>query len=116
MSRYASSIKGRTVVRVEAGWVRESPLRLARDLASKKRSPLRPEIINGIFTLCDAVHWTYSSNADRPWFTKTIRNAQDAARRKPHPQPDSSASDSSVEVLDSARETNPRADGGTPKE
>ena len=70
----------------------KAPLRLARDLASKKRSPLRPEIIDGIFTLCDAVHWACNSNADCPWFMKTTRNAQDAARREPHPRADFSAS------------------------
>ena len=75
------------------------PLRLARDLASKQHSPLRLEIIDGIFHLCDAVHWTYHSNADRLWFKKTLRNAQGAARRKPHRQADSSASDFSAEVL-----------------
>ena len=42
------------------------PLRLTRDLASKTRPHLHPETIDGIFTLCDAVHWAYNSNADYP--------------------------------------------------
>ena len=77
----------------------KAPLRFARDLSSKKRSPLRPEIIDGIVSLCDVVRWVYNSSADRPWFATTIRNTQAAARRKSHTQADSSASDSSVEVL-----------------
>ena len=75
------------------------PLRFARDLASKECSPLRLEIVDGIFTLCDVVRWAYSSGADRHWFGNTIRNSQAAATRKPHTQADLSASDSSVEVL-----------------
>ena len=77
----------------------KAPLRFARDLASKECSPLRPEIVDGIFTLCDAVCWAYNSGADRQWFATTIRNSQAAATRKLHTQADSSASDSSVEVL-----------------
>ena len=77
----------------------KAPLRLTRDLASKQGSPLRPEIVDGSFTLYDALQWAYNSNANRPWFMRTIRNAQDAARREPYRQADSSASDSSVEVL-----------------
>ena len=77
----------------------KAPLRFARNLASKECSPLRPEIVDGIFTLCDVVRWAYNSGADRQWFANTIRNSQAAATRKPHTQADSSASDSLVEVL-----------------
>ena len=77
----------------------KATLRFARDLASKECSPLRPEIVDGIFTLCDVVRWAYNSGADRHWFDTTIRNSQAAATRKSYTQADSSASDSSVEVL-----------------
>ena len=77
----------------------KAPVRFARDLASKECSPLRPEIVAGIFTLCDVVRWAYNSGADRHWFGTTIRNSQAAATGKPHTQADSSASDFSVEVL-----------------
>ena len=77
----------------------KAPLRFARDLASKECSPLRPKIVDGIFTLCDVVRWAYNSGADHHWFGNTICNSQAAATRKPHTQADSSASDSSVEVL-----------------
>ena len=91
------------------------PLCFTRDLASKKRSPLRPEIVDGIFSLCDVVRWAYNPSADRPWFATTIRNAQVAARRKPHTQADSSASDSSVEVLRQRPRDEPSSDRGNSK-
>ena len=94
----------------------KAPLRLARDLASKKRSPLRPKIIDGIFSLCDVVRWAYNSSADRPWFANTIiSNAQAVARRKPHTQADSSASDSSVEVLRQRPRDEPSSGRGNSK-
>ena len=77
----------------------KAPLRFARDLASQECSPLRPETVDGIFTLCDVVRWAYSSGADRHWFANTIRNSQATASRKLHTKADPSASDSSVEVL-----------------
>ena len=77
----------------------KAPMRFARDLASEECSPLRPEIVEAIFTLCDVVRWAYNSGADRHWFAKTSRNSQGTASRKLHPKADPSASDSSVEVL-----------------
>ena len=62
----------------------KAPLRFARDLASQECSPLRPEIVAGIFTLCDVVRWAYNSGADRNWFANTTRNSQATAPRKPH--------------------------------
>ena len=66
----------------------KAPLRFARDLASQECSPLRPEIVDGIFTLCDVVRWAYNSGADRHWFANTICNSQTTATRKPHTQAD----------------------------
>ena len=93
----------------------KAPLRFARDLASKECSPLRPEIVDGIFTLCDVVRWAYNSGADRHWFDTTIRNSQATATRKPHTQADSSASDSSVEVLRQRPRDEPSSGRGKPK-
>ena len=93
----------------------KAPLRFARDPASKKHSPLRSEIVDGIFSLCDVVRWAYNFSADRPWFATTIRNAQAAARRKPHTQADSSASDSSVEVLRQRPRDEPSSGRGNSK-
>ena len=93
----------------------KAPLRLARDIASKKRSPLRPEIVDGIFSLCNVVRWAYNSSADRPWFANTVSNAQAVARRKPHTQADSSASASSVEVLRQRPRDEPSSGRGNSK-
>ena len=54
-------------------------------------------------------------SVDRPWFATTIRNAQAAARRKPHPQAHSSASDSSVEVLRQRPRDEPSSGRGNSK-
>ena len=58
----------------------KAPLRLARDLTSNKRSPFRPEIIDNIFTLCDAVRQAYNPPAARPWFLSGIPQPRAAPR------------------------------------
>ena len=74
----------------------KAPLRLARDLASSKRSPFRPEIIDDVLRLCDAVRQAYHTPAARPWFLTNISQPRAAPRWHTHPQTDSSASGSSV--------------------
>ena len=74
----------------------KSPLRLARDLASSKRSPFRLEIFDDILTLCDAVRQANHTPAARPWFLSKIPQPRAAPRWYAHPQTNSSASDASV--------------------
>ena len=73
----------------------KATLRLTRDLASSQRSPFRPETVDDILTLCDAVRQAYSTPAAKPWFLTKLLNSRTAPRWQPRSQTDS-ASDSSV--------------------
>ena len=85
----------------------KASLPLARDLASKKRSSLCPEIVDFIFALCDAVCWVFSINAAQGWFQNRIPTARDTTGWRHRPQADFYASDSSVEVQRQRRRDDP---------
>ena len=76
----------------------EASLVFARDLASKTRSPLCPDIVGVIFTLYNTVCWVYSIKAARSWFHHKILTNRATPGRRYHSQADSSASDCSVQV------------------
>ena len=93
----------------------KAPLCLARDLASNKRSPFRPEIIDNIFTLCYTVRQTYNTPAARPWPLSRIPQPRAAPRGPPHPQTDSSAINSSVGLNRQRRRDDPSSRRGKSK-
>ena len=80
----------------------KASLRLARELAFSQRSPIRPETIDDVLTLCD-----YNMPTARPWFLTKLPQPRAAPRWQPHPQTDSSASDSSVGLNRQRRRDDP---------
>ena len=92
----------------------KAPLRLARDLASSKRSSFRPEINDNILTLCDAVRQAYNTPAARPWFLSKIPQPR-APRWQAHLPTDSSGSDSSVGLNRQRRWDDPASGRGKSK-
>ena len=105
-----------TAVFLALGLVRQTkaPLRLARDLASSQRSPFRPETLDDVLTLCDAVRQGYNTPAARPWFQAKIPQPGAAPRWQPHPQTDSS-SDSSVGLNRQQQRDDPASGRGKAK-
>ena len=93
----------------------KAPLRLARDLASSQLSPFRPEMIDDVLTQCDAVRQAYNTPAARPWFLPKLPQPRAAPRWQPHPQTDSSASDSSVGLNRQRRRDDPASGRGKAK-
>ena len=92
----------------------KAPLRLARDLASSQRSPFRPETIDDVLTLCDAIRQAYNTPVARPWFMTELSQPRAAPRWQPHPQTDS-ASDSAVGPNRQRQRDDPASGRGKPK-
>ena len=93
----------------------KAPLRLARDLASSQRSPFRPETIDDVLTLCDAVRQAYNTPAARSWFQMKLPQPRAAPKWQPHPQTDSSASDSSIGLNRQRQRDDPASGRGKAK-
>ena len=69
----------------------KATLPLTRDLTSSQRSPFRPETVDDILTLCDAVRQAYNTPAERPCFLTKLPNSRTAPRWQPRSHTDSAS-------------------------